>query len=93
MDVSDIFLFSFRSGAGERKEGSEDVAGGSGGRGNLCREGRGGLGGGKFFFGGGCRNSRQDLLPLKVGLRWAFVNGLKLVQKWVKSGFLGCKSG
>ena len=30
---------------------------------------------------------------LKVGLRWVFVNGLKWVQKWVKSGFWGAKVG
>ena len=33
------------------------------------------------------------LFPLKVGLRWVFVNGLKWVQKWVTSGFLGAKVG
>ena len=33
---------------------------------------------------------RKDrAFPLKVGLRWVFVNGLKWVQKWV----FGCKSG
>ena len=31
--------------------------------------------------------------PLKVGLRWVFVNGLEWVQKWVESGFLGAKVG
>ena len=31
----------------------------------------------------------NNLFPLKVGLRWVLVNGLKWVQKWVKSGFLG----
>ena len=35
----------------------------------------------------------KNLFPLKVGLRWVFVNGLKWVQKWVKSGFLGAKVG
>ena len=35
----------------------------------------------------------NNLFPLKVGLRWVFVNGLKWVQKWVKSGFLGAKVG
>ena len=33
------------------------------------------------------------LFALKVGLRWVFVNGLKWVQKWVKSGFLVAKVG
>ena len=31
----------------------------------------------------------SNLFPLKVGLRWAFVNGLKCVQKWA----FGCKNG
>ena len=35
----------------------------------------------------------NNLFPRKVGLRWVFVNGLKWVQKWVKSGFLGAKVG
>ena len=35
----------------------------------------------------------NNLFPLKVSLRWVFVNGLKWVQKWVKSGVFGCKSG
>ena len=45
----------------------------------------------KFFsraslmLGQGCLN--------KVGLRWGFVNLLKWVQMWVKSGFLGAKVG
>ena len=30
----------------------------------------------------------NNLFPLKVGLRWVFVNGLEWVQKWVRSGFL-----
>ena len=33
----------------------------------------------------------NNLLPLKVGLRWGFVNGLKWVQNWVKNEFLGAK--
>ena len=33
--------------------------------------------------------SENSPFPLKVGLRWAFVNGLKWVQKWV----LGAKMG
>ena len=33
------------------------------------------------------------LFALQVGLGWVFVNGLKWVQKWVKSGFLGAKVG
>ena len=37
-----------------------------------------------------CEN---NLFPLKVGLRWIFVNILKWVQKWVKSGFWGAKVG
>ena len=35
----------------------------------------------------------NNLFPLKLGLRWVFVNGLKWVQKWVKSGLLGAKVG
>ena len=35
----------------------------------------------------------NNFFPLKVGLGWVFVNGLKWVQKWVKSGFLGAKVG
>ena len=35
----------------------------------------------------------NNLFPTKVGLRWVLVNGLKWVQKWVKSGFLGAKVG
>ena len=35
----------------------------------------------------------NNLFPLKVGLRWVFVNGLEWVQKWVKSEFLGAKVG
>ena len=35
----------------------------------------------------------NNLFPLKVGLRWVFVNGLEWVQKWVKSGFWGAKVG
>ena len=31
----------------------------------------------------------NKLFPLKVGLRWVFVNGME----WVKSGFLGAKVG
>ena len=41
----------------------------------------------RAFFGG------NTLFPLKVGLRWVFVNRLEWVQKWVKSGFLGAKVG
>ena len=37
--------------------------------------------------------SENYLFALKVGLRWVFVNGLKWVQKWVKSGFLDPKVG
>ena len=33
--------------------------------------------------------SEKNLFPLKVGLRWVFVNGPKWVQKWV----LGAKMG
>ena len=39
------------------------------------------------FFG------ENNLFPLQVGLRWVFVNLLKWVQKWVKSGLLGAKVG
>ena len=35
----------------------------------------------------------NTLFPLKVGLRWGFVNGLEWVQKWVKSRCLGAKVG
>ena len=35
----------------------------------------------------------NNLFALKVGLRWVFVTGLKWIQKWVKSGFLGAKVG
>ena len=37
--------------------------------------------------------SENNLFPLKVGFRWVLVNGLKWVQKWVKSGFWGAKVG
>ena len=30
---------------------------------------------------------------IEVGLRWVFVNGLKWVQKWVKTGLLGARVG
>ena len=35
----------------------------------------------------------NNLFPLKVGVRWVFINLLKRVQKWVKSGFWGPKAG
>ena len=35
----------------------------------------------------------NNLFPLKLGKKWVFMNGLKWVQKWVKSGFLGAKVG
>ena len=35
------------------------------------------------------RQISLQLFPLKVGLRWVFVNGLK----WVQNGFLGAKVG
>ena len=35
----------------------------------------------------------NNLFPLKVGLRWVFVNGLKWVQKCVKSGLWDAKVG
>ena len=49
-----------------------------------------------FMLGQGCLMALfggNNLFPQKVGLRWVFVNGLKWVQKWVKSGFLGAKVG
>ena len=33
----------------------------------------------------------NNSFPLKVGLKWVLVNGLKCVQKWVESGVLGAK--
>ena len=35
----------------------------------------------------------NNLFLLKVGLKWVLVDGLKWVQKWVKSGFFGAKVG
>ena len=48
------------------------------------------------MLGQGCLRAlflENYFLALKVGLRWVFVNGLKWVQRWVKSGFLGAKVG
>ena len=33
----------------------------------------------------------QFAFPVRVGLRWGFVNILKWVQEWVKTGFWGAK--
>ena len=49
-----------------------------------------------IMLGQGCFRAlflENYLFALKVGLRWVFVNGLKWVQKWVKSGFSGAKVG
>ena len=35
----------------------------------------------------------NNSFALKVGLRWVFVNLLKRVQKWLRTGFLGPKVG
>ena len=50
-----------------------------------------------LMLGQGCLRKgpflENNLFPLEVGLRWALVNGLKWVQEWVKSAFLGAKVG